>query len=61
MLRIATALVSMLVVLTATFGVASATDESKFESPIGKKAADLADVGFDKFSPKVGCAGQGGV
>jgi hypothetical protein len=48
-------LLSLSAVVIMTFGIAGATDKSKFDSLIGKYAADAEDAGFDKFSPKAGC------
>jgi hypothetical protein len=58
--RIATAFLSLLVLLAATAGVASATPESRFNALIGKSAADDGDIGVTRFVPKAACVCQDG-
>src|SRR5262245_29800347 len=58
MRRIAIALLPLLIV-SATAGMAGPTGKSKFDGLIGKYAADAADVGLDKFTPKAACVCPG--
>lgn len=51
MRRVATALFSMLVLVAATTGIASATDEEKFDNLIAKYAPQyLVDITPDRFN-----------